>query len=649
MSPRRMFGGLPLTLLSLVSISVQLKDPLQDFCRLFGHQTAVVDRQLLIDGGLVNWAPVSATSLNYSSTSLRSADLDTNNGGFPQHTIVVKNDSVPSVNGGILWADEANKIVYQYGGEYNNGKPNDFQLWYYDVAYNTWNISKPAGVEVQRASWGAGAVAQDRAIGYYYGGWLTGASVPGYEARTPVSGMVVYDMLANTFRNESGPDDIPRAEGVMQYVPVGDAGLLVYFGGIEFSEGNGNASRGMAMSNILVYSIGDNRWYRETATGEVPEMRRRFCAGLAYAEDRSSYNIYLYGGASVGDGVGFGDVYVLSLPSFTWIKFWPRPEDKVGAVSPHHSLTCNVVNSQMIIMGGHFPNTTDNFCDVPDIYGQHGLDLGKQNSQGAKWASFNPNLTSYQVPNEITECIGGGSTGGATLVAPAAGFREGDLEVQFSRAYTPGVRDPIRAFPAKDGPPEPERIKSNKRAIIGGAVGGVVAILIICGGVFTAFWRRKKAKDAYAAQIDPMISTSGFLPHVEHVKSPDGALKGATFYSPTIASTHFSPSSQHGWPQWTHASPTHESPLPPYAGHTPDRSLPRDVKHTSLVQTPQELPATEPKELEATPAKFDFIVKLSPEPPKPRPKAAPPVSGSWIGRSGVGSVKKSLPSSPRDR
>jgi hypothetical protein len=86
---------------------------------------------------------------------------------------------------------------------------------------------------------------------------------------------------------------------------------------------------------ILVYSIADDLWYTQTATGDVPEERRRFCAGLAYAEDRSSYNMYdtskliklsltlrsyLYGGASIGDGVGYGDVYILSLPSFTWIK-----------------------------------------------------------------------------------------------------------------------------------------------------------------------------------------------------------------------------------------------------------------------------------------------------------------------------------------
>jgi hypothetical protein len=42
-------------------------DPLRDFCRLHGHQTAVVDRKLYIDGGFANWAPLSADPVNYTS------------------------------------------------------------------------------------------------------------------------------------------------------------------------------------------------------------------------------------------------------------------------------------------------------------------------------------------------------------------------------------------------------------------------------------------------------------------------------------------------------------------------------------------------------------------------------------------------------
>jgi hypothetical protein len=62
-----MLVAFTLCLLSFISFSLQMKDPLKDFCRIFGHQTALVDRKLYIDGGLVNWAPLSANSLNYSS------------------------------------------------------------------------------------------------------------------------------------------------------------------------------------------------------------------------------------------------------------------------------------------------------------------------------------------------------------------------------------------------------------------------------------------------------------------------------------------------------------------------------------------------------------------------------------------------------
>lgn len=61
---RRVLGAL--LLLSPVSLQ-QSPDPVTDFCRRFGHQTAVVDNRLYIDGGLVNWNPISQHPANYSS------------------------------------------------------------------------------------------------------------------------------------------------------------------------------------------------------------------------------------------------------------------------------------------------------------------------------------------------------------------------------------------------------------------------------------------------------------------------------------------------------------------------------------------------------------------------------------------------------
>lgn len=54
-------------LLLFVGLSWQQKDPLNDFCRRFGHQTAVIDSKLYIDGGLVDWNPISQNDQNYTS------------------------------------------------------------------------------------------------------------------------------------------------------------------------------------------------------------------------------------------------------------------------------------------------------------------------------------------------------------------------------------------------------------------------------------------------------------------------------------------------------------------------------------------------------------------------------------------------------
>jgi hypothetical protein len=54
-------------LVTSLHLSVQ-HDPVKDFCRRFGHQTAVVDRKLYIDGGLVNWKPLETDPKNFTST-----------------------------------------------------------------------------------------------------------------------------------------------------------------------------------------------------------------------------------------------------------------------------------------------------------------------------------------------------------------------------------------------------------------------------------------------------------------------------------------------------------------------------------------------------------------------------------------------------
>ncbi|PKY06127.1 hypothetical protein P168DRAFT_317623 [Aspergillus campestris IBT 28561] len=480
-----------------IALSVQQpRDPLDSFCRIFGHQAAVVDRRLYVDGGFVNHGSLPQDPKNYTNTALLDADLDVTNLGMPVlHSNLSKPSKVPDINGAILWSDPVNKILYLYGGEYSEGEPDPFALWAYNIVSSKWN-SMPADPEyrdIQRASYGAGAVVEGGEFAYYYGGWLSNASVPSWGSTEPLalSSLLMYNMDQHTWTNSSGPDSIGRAEGAMVYLPASDRGMLVYFGGLQVPEGTGKATP-QPMDEILLYDIANSKWYTQKATGQVPEDRRRFCAGATWASDYSSYNIYLYGGSEISEGVGFDDVYILSLPSFKWIKWYPT---EPGPGYPHHSLSCNVVDgAQMIIIGGVFTNTT--MCDVPNVYAMHNMDLGKQNPDSSPWYQFRPNLTTYKVPPEIVSAIGGSESGKANVTSPKGGFGYRDLNTYFQRVYTPPPRTPSHTPEDDDSTPV--------GAIAGGTVGGVAGVCIIVGGLYLWLRRRRKQKET---PVEEAVST----------------------------------------------------------------------------------------------------------------------------------------------
>jgi hypothetical protein len=239
-------------------------------------------------------------------------------------------------------------------------------------------------------------------------------------------------------------------------------------------------------------------------------MRRRFCGGATWAKDQSSYNIYIYGGASMPPlTVGYDDIYILSIPSFTWIKWYPTEN---GTAYPHHSLTCDVIApDQMIVMGGTFPNSTQ--CDVAANFGFHNMDMGKQNPDNAKWASFNNTKKTYKVPSEILAVVGGSGDGGATKKAPDAGFGGADLSVYFTRVYAATVRTATRTIPTATGSPTPKNGGSKIGPIVGGVVGGVAALAIVVGLVFCFLKRRKPTGSPQQPDMQPMPQHMGQWEH----------------------------------------------------------------------------------------------------------------------------------------
>ncbi|KAK6209549.1 cell wall anchored protein [Colletotrichum tabaci] len=550
------FSAPLLTLLGLSLLTAPTtaqQDPVADFCRRFGHQTAVVDDKLFIDGGLVNWNPFSSFPSNYTNTWLLYQDLSTtaSSGMPPLYANLSKNGSIPNVSGGSLWSDSVNKRLYLFGGEHNLGEPPlPFNLYGYDILNNQWDSFGPSrtGASISKVSYGAGVSVDSRGEAYYYGGWLSNSSVPQWGTGPPVAttGLVKYTMDTNSFANNTGPDNIRRAEGSLQYIPAGDGGMLVYFGGIQDLSANGTAT-GQPMDEIFLYDVLSSKWYTQKASGQIPEMRRRFCAGVTWALDQSSYNIYMYGGATVPGvpGAGYDDLYVLSMPTFTWVKMYPLGRNGTGDY-PHHSLSCNMAPSraQMIISGGTFPLTQ--LCDSPGQWGTHNADLGKQNPNQALWELYKPNKTTYAVPPEVLAVVGGDGNGGATKTTPANGFDYADVGLLITLKADVAVRTPTRAVEVSITSAPSARIPT--RAIIGIGIGAAVLVIALAVGFYFLF--RKCGEQRH---------------HHHHHQRPS---------PPGPSHAYHAQSMSDAWsPPPTHLSPVPSPFAPPY-GHPPSSSSP---------------------------------------------------------------------------
>ncbi|KAH7236542.1 hypothetical protein BKA59DRAFT_503984 [Fusarium tricinctum] len=483
----------------LISTCLGQNDPVKNFCRRWGHQSAVVDRRLYIDGGLINYE--DATN-NLTNTFLSFNDLDAvNSGGMPPfYANLSKNATIPSVNGGILWEDSINKRLYLYGGEYYSTTPQSFDLYSYDILYNKWDSYGSPPDEVQAASYGAGVSISSRGEAYYYGGWLSNASIKGWSGPPRASnGLIKYEMDSNTWSNITGPDDTGRAEGAMVFIPVGDGGMLVYFGGAKDLYGNGTLTP-QPLDEIFLFDVANAKWYTQKTSGNTPDNRRRFCGGATWAKDQSSYNIYIYGGGGFPDSAGYDDIYILTIPSFQWIR-GPYPTYKKGTGAfPKSMMSCNVIDdAQMLVIGGTYSNATDKVCDVPSIQGAHNMNLGKQNKEDAIWALYQPKLTTYVVPIDIRTAVGGSSAGGATETTPVSGFDAPDLAVQMERTAGSGTRTATRATATgtkKTAPPaqtsNPPSSGLSTGAIAGIAVGCSVVFILALAGCVVLIYRRRK-------------------------------------------------------------------------------------------------------------------------------------------------------------
>lgn len=516
-----------------------------DVCTRFSHQSAIVNGTLYVYAGQATKSPGQKND-KWNNDFLTLDITKTWQISSPTLNGLPRPSGPPPVANGYLW--NSYDSLFLYGGEYSDQPtttPVPFALWEYQIASSTWkehsNPRTSSGTNsdggnqpVQEAAEGAGFSVPQLGRGWFFGGHLdpyTTAGWPQWVDRVYLKSMIEFtfpghtnpaiDSLKNNqtagndgaWRNitQGGlqtSDGFPeRADGVLVYVPgYGDQGILLGL--------TGGTNTTLTQTNIIdVFDIASSKWYKQSTAGTSPPIRVNPCAVAASAADGSSTNVYMYGGQNLVPAgeqnlvpavvqTQYDDIWILTVPSFTWIQVDQSGQSKPPARAGH---TCHIWDAQMVVVGGYVGQNIS--CDSPGIYVfdaselkwanqftalSGGNDLNQQKAQSQNKAGLSGSY-GYQVPAAVQSVIGGQATGGATVTAPALAPKDGPLATGKPIIYTVtgpgGATVTETAYPGGGG--SAASSGPNIAAIVAGVVAGVL-LLVACYLGFCAYVYRRQ-------------------------------------------------------------------------------------------------------------------------------------------------------------
>lgn len=116
----------------------------------------------------------------------------------------------------------------------------------------------------------------------------------------------------------------------------------------------------------------------------------------------------MYGGYDPGQSIIYDDVYVLSLPSFTWTKVY-------SGATPRYGHTCHSAGKrQMMSVGGSLNaemfavETTGNIPNLMNMECDGTQSVSLFDMTELKWGTYyDAYAPQYQVPQNVVDVIGG--------------------------------------------------------------------------------------------------------------------------------------------------------------------------------------------------------------------------------------------------
>ncbi|KKY36942.1 putative kelch domain-containing protein [Diaporthe ampelina] len=496
-------------------IMLSRADSPKDVCARWAMQSTILNGTLYMYGG------EAKTTLNQENdtwnNNLLALDLtSTWDTSSPSLTGLPQPSGPPAVALGALWNDYTS--LYVYGGEFADNpfqEPAEVSTWQYRISSGTWtehsdpqtssgNNSASEGVPVQRAAEGAAVSVPELGLSWYFGGHLDLSTTPGwsmYTERVYLKSLLEFTHpgYANngvfSLRGSGAPASgayrnitegglqlsdafTERADGVLVYVPGwGTSGVLIGLGGGTAEDFTDD------MSTLDVYDIANS-----------------VC-----------FQIYVFGGQNLqpaGNQIQYDDMYILTIPSFTWIG--PVSQGGSGSSIPYARAghTCTLRDGQMIVAGGF--NTTVTSCDNPGIYVFNASSFEWGTSFRALAPSSDANSADnsvmaasygYVVPEEVISVVGGGPSGSATITQPAASATGGPFATGKPPVFTITASGSTATITS---PPDPSSSGDSSPANQGGLIAAIVVACLAglaAGYLGYCAWLYRRQVRAYKTHL----------------------------------------------------------------------------------------------------------------------------------------------------